>query len=139
MRSKMWLGVFTSLLLGAIVGASGQVVPVKWTSEAMSSVNAVGAGAVAIGNGGVNLNPDQTTSRSSGDFRNAAVLTFSDPSCSAANRGEIRLWVVQGVAVDVDVDALCFCRQRTDSPGSMAETVSLAWACFNSSDAPSAV
>lgn len=137
LRQVSFGAVLAALVLGAIVGASAQVFPVRWADDPEPTAPAVNAGAVAIGGGGISLNPDQTTERgaANSNFQNAAVHLFADATtCSATNRGEIRLWVVESVDLNnTDVDALCFCRKKTVAAGEVGETLTYAWNCFNSS------
>jgi len=123
--------VLAGLVLSAIVGASAQVYPQRWAGEPEAAAPAVAAGTVAIGDGGISLNPDRTKSQAGGFATNAAVLKFLDPSCTASNRGEIRLWVITGLPLDTSVDALCFCGKVIEEEGSLAEVTSYVWNCFH--------
>jgi len=103
-----------------------QVSSVTW-DDPEPPAQAVAAGAVAIGDGGVSLNPDTSFARDDGGTGPPLLRTFPDPSCSATNRGEIRLKVL--TATVVDVDALCFCKQNVLDPGGFP-FVSHRWFCL---------
>lgn len=115
------------------VGASVDSSPVLREESLERATKAAAPQTVAFGGGGIFLNADESISTSAAaDSRNATVVTFTDMQapCAAGNRGEIRQWVIEDIAVNTDLDALCLCRMK-DISGSMT----YAWSCFYSAAA----
>jgi hypothetical protein len=83
-----------------------------------------------MGGGGISLNPDATFGPGNISAIGAAV---THESCSADNRGEIRLRVLTetgGGSELVSVDALCLCtRKVVDFFGT---STTYHWSCFTS-------
>lgn len=121
------LGSLVAILAtSAAVASLAQVFPVRW-DESEPLASAVAAGAVAIGDGGVSLNPDISFALSAGGTGAPQARSIEDSSCSAANRGEIRLMVLTHSVVDRD--ALCFCRQNLLDPSGTA-LATYRWVCL---------
>lgn len=140
MKRKLVVGLIFLLGIGVAMGWA-QVYPVRW-DDPEPLIPAVGPGEVAIGDGGLGLNPDTSFhTATAGPNANVLLILGTNESvpveerCSAANRGEIRLKeleieVVTGTVWHVD--SLCHCVRKQRQVFDVPDITTYHWACYNS-------